>query len=138
MNPESTQSNQEHLVAPSSNEVLSPSPISVEQAVEKDSSAETQPKSEFGIEGSGFSLPASLPAPILTSDNHSSTSQPATYTGLDDDTIEDNWIKAAKQVVEVNREDPHKQNQEVDNLKINYRKTKYGEGGDSAQGKQDK
>ncbi|NTW61123.1 hypothetical protein HGB24_00330 [Candidatus Saccharibacteria bacterium] len=128
MNPENIQPNlEQHLPSverPISKETLERE-IATESGVEAGAIAvEMQPQSNPS--DSPIVLPSSLPTPIAD-DTNSNTR----FTSLgisDDDKIEETWIMAAKQIVEQTKDDPHKQNQEVDNLKSDYKKKKYGEG----------
>ena len=44
----------------------------------------------------------------------------------DIDVIEKEWVDKAKNIVEKNKQDPHKQNKEVSVLKADYMKKRYG------------
>jgi hypothetical protein len=43
----------------------------------------------------------------------------------DDDLIEKEWVAKAKQIIEANREDPHKQSDEMTVFKADYMKKRY-------------
>jgi hypothetical protein len=56
----------------------------------------------------------------------SPTTQPATPQVIDDgDLIEKEWVNKAKQIVEQNRNDPHKQSEELTVFRADYMKKRY-------------
>lgn len=44
----------------------------------------------------------------------------------DNDLIEKEWVDKAKQIVEKTKDDPHKQNREINKFKADYMKKRYG------------
>lgn len=61
-----------------------------------------------------------------TQSDVSSTSQQATAPLLDDtDLIEKEWVDKAKQIVERTRDDPHRQSEELTEVKADYMKKRY-------------
>jgi len=66
-------------------------------------------------------LSQSTPVPPVTSSNH------ATPAIADDvDLIEKEWVEKAKQIVAQTRHDPYLQNREMNRMKADYMKKRYG------------
>lgn len=82
-----------------------------------------------------MTLPLPPPAPPATGQNTpqnslnidvSATTQSATPQVVDDgDLIEKEWVHKAKQIVEQNRNDPHKQSEELTVFRADYMKKRY-------------
>lgn len=91
---------------------------------------------EQANQNSGMMLPAVVaPDPVV---DDSTAVQPINATTVTDDNavgpakaddvdiVEKEWVDRAKQIVEEHRDDPHKQEQEVEKLQTDYLKKRYG------------
>lgn len=73
-------------------------------------------------------LPEELPAAKL----NSATSLPLSIatpskTNTDDEHLPEEWIKAAKSIIESTRDEPHKRDEEVAKLRKDYQHKRYGD-----------
>lgn len=71
----------------------------------------------------------SLPKPTqvhLTDDAQAVASDPVQNAAADSDVIEKEWVKRAKKIVNLTRNDPHEQEKEVSKLQAEYIKRRYG------------
>lgn len=99
----------------------------------------TERNPELTTQGApGTSQQASLP-PVPTQQASGSTGDPAAKSTAatsqaddqspmiadDVDLIEKEWVEKAKQIVEQTKEDPHKQNEEINKVKADYIKKRY-------------
>jgi hypothetical protein len=94
------------------------------------SAPELEPKSEAIMDVTGTSVVSSLPA--LTVNNSSNVVNDTAIktnplVANDKDVIENEWVKAAKKIVLETRDDPHRQEEEVGKLQIDYVSKRYGE-----------
>jgi len=101
----------------------------ISQKVEN-SGVEQQQKSEASIDFSGADIASSLPAPVadntsIVVTNTTSSSNP--LIANDKDVIENEWVRAAKKIVSETRDDPHRQEEEVGKLQVDYMSKRYGE-----------
>lgn len=87
----------------------------------------------FSAQGQGAFLPAAGPA-VATDDSgaavgttlaSSASSSGATLIADDADLIEKEWVLRAKAIVAQTRNDPHKQNEEMNHVKADYLKKRY-------------
>ena len=91
---------------------------------------------EQANQNSGIMLPVVVAPDPVTDDTTDPQATGTATTASDDpvgppkaddvDIVEKEWVDRAKQIVEDNRDDPHKQEQEVEKLQTDYLKKRYG------------
>jgi hypothetical protein len=109
--------NPEHLGGLTNNE------LSTEKRVEQHDQ-----KSENAAVASEISLTTALPTPIVTSaavDGITTYNNNPPVAG-DDDLIEKAWVEKAKEIVAETRDNPHKRDEAVGKLQVDYLNKRYG------------
>ncbi|MBP9820144.1 hypothetical protein KBC79_05420 [Candidatus Woesebacteria bacterium] len=93
---------------------------------------------EAANQNAGMSLPPVVTQNVNADDANGAISTPPVVqqpqddnfanpaTAEDVDIVEKEWVDRAKQIVDQNRDDPHRQEQEVEKLQIDYLKKRYG------------
>jgi hypothetical protein len=77
---------------------------------------------------SDVSLTTSLPTPVINNQivDENATTSDMPIIAKDDDLIEKEWVNKAKRIVNDTRDDPHKRDEEVNKLQVDYLKKRYG------------
>lgn len=85
-------------------------------------------KSEIGAVISDVGLTTVLPAPVKSAPIvvDDTTVSDAPLAAGDDDLIEKEWVDKAKKIVKETRDNPHRQEEAVSKLQVDYLKKRYG------------
>ena len=85
-------------------------------------------RSENAAAISESSLTTALPTPVVTTAvvDEFTTYNNNPLVASDDDLIEKAWVEKAKEIVTETRDNPHKRDEEVGKLQVDYLKKRYG------------
>lgn len=92
-----------------------------------------RPERHSGIQSQGMPMPT-IPLPQQPSvtqqqsqtDVISTTNSSMPAIASDSDLIEKEWVNKAKQIVELTRDDPYRQSQQLTGVKVDYMQKRYG------------
>lgn len=129
MEPKLPASNQAHEYMPTSHGEYAPSAPSIERNAERETTPERRESPvELTAKADDLSIAVpTLPMPIVV--DPIKTAPVVDNTPLianDDDLIEQEWVKKAKEIISDTKDDPYRRELEVGKLQADYLKKRYG------------
>jgi len=114
-------------IRPESTIEYSPNTNNPEQDL-KNSGERYEQKAEASAILADVNMTTAIPAPVIGNSDvaQNTTTVDAPLIAKDDDLIENEWIKKAKKIVTETQDDPHKQEEAVSKLQVDYLKKRFG------------